>query len=654
MMVGDPSWQDELERAADLAVEFGDVHEAAALGDALIWGHLFTGDPTQCARVAGNLIAATADVATGWNRYFRAASLLARAHVEGDHESVCSEGERLLRQPLTDRTRDLLTAAMVFCLLDGGRDLDAVELAEADWDRVWRRSREDTARATAGWVLTEAQWLAGNPQRALEVADQVSTLDVPGYVGVVGSATMAAWAARALDQAPPASTARARHVALPELPGRHAGGRGAARRLACRRERRLRAGRGGVRGGEHPLLPAGALGRRRRRGRGRRPWPSRAPPARARAGRGPLPPGLAGPAPRRHPATPRRPSLVQAGRRRAAPHRRPGDGTGGPWPADRGHRPLAAGEPGHRRVAHPRRDASNRGTDAGAGRRAERHRGQPGLGGRASWSSATRSTGACGSGAVRTASPTTARTSHSLPESPWWLGPGRWCRVRSSTRATSPRSCWRSCGERASMSWCRRRAAAWWLSLLDALGRLGMDLTVAERAATVDLDDGDIRLLLLLGGGASIDEAGRELGLSRRTTQRRLEAARRRLGVSTNREAIGLVTAGSDLPARVRTGTARPLRAAPPAGLRPGGRAGGGGGERARMIALSPRRRGGRSRQALRLRAGTCAQIGSRRPDTTRSAVDRVRRPTARSERTGSCRPTRPGVDLVASGRAGR
>ena len=95
---------------------------------------------------------------------------------------------------------------MVFCLLDGGRDLDAVELAEADWDRVWRRSREDTARATAGWVLTEAQWLAGNPQRALEVADQVSTLDVPGYVGVVGSATMAAWAARALDQAPPAST----------------------------------------------------------------------------------------------------------------------------------------------------------------------------------------------------------------------------------------------------------------------------------------------------------------------------------------------------------------------------------------------------------------------------------------------------------------
>ena len=107
------------------------MHEAAALGDALIWGHLFTGDPTQCARVAGNLIAATADVATGWNRYFRAASLLARAHVEGDHESVCSEGERLLRQPLTDRTRDLLTAAMVFGLLDGGRDLDAVELSRS-------------------------------------------------------------------------------------------------------------------------------------------------------------------------------------------------------------------------------------------------------------------------------------------------------------------------------------------------------------------------------------------------------------------------------------------------------------------------------------------------------------------------------------------
>ena len=87
-------------------------------------------------------------------------------------------------------------------------------------------------------------------------------------------------------------------------------------------------------------------------------------------------------------------------------------------------------------------------------------------------------------------------------------------------------------------------------ALLDALGRLGMDLTVAERRASAGLDEGDLRLLLLLGRGASIDEAGRELGLSRRTTQRRLEAARRRLGVSTNREAIGRVTAGSEPPAR--------------------------------------------------------------------------------------------------------
>ena len=53
MMAGDRSWQDELERAADLAVEFGNVHEAATLGDTLIWGHLFTGDPTQCARGRG-------------------------------------------------------------------------------------------------------------------------------------------------------------------------------------------------------------------------------------------------------------------------------------------------------------------------------------------------------------------------------------------------------------------------------------------------------------------------------------------------------------------------------------------------------------------------------------------------------------------------
>ena len=87
-------------------------------------------------------------------------------------------------------------------------------------------------------------------------------------------------------------------------------------------------------------------------------------------------------------------------------------------------------------------------------------------------------------------------------------------------------------------------------ALLDALGRLGLDLTVEDRTVAVELDEPDIQLLTLLGRGGSIDEAGRELGFSRRTAQRRLEAARRRLGVATNREALALVAAGSPVTSR--------------------------------------------------------------------------------------------------------
>ena len=76
--------------------------------------------------------------------------------------------------------------------------------------------------------------------------------------------------------------------------------------------------------------------------------------------------------------------------------------------------------------------------------------------------------------------------------------------------------------------------------LVDALRRLGLDVGT-DAAPEIPLADDDRRLLDLLGAGASIDEVARTLGYSRRTIQRRLEAARRHLGVATNREAIAVV-----------------------------------------------------------------------------------------------------------------
>jgi DNA-binding NarL/FixJ family response regulator len=66
------------------------------------------------------------------------------------------------------------------------------------------------------------------------------------------------------------------------------------------------------------------------------------------------------------------------------------------------------------------------------------------------------------------------------------------------------------------------------------------------------------RLLELLGAGLSITDAARDLGLSLRTAERRLAEARRRLGATTNAQAIaclwghGLVAVDTRLTRRER------------------------------------------------------------------------------------------------------
>ena len=89
---------------------------------------------------------------------------------------------------------------------------------------------------------------------------------------------------------------------------------------------------------------------------------------------------------------------------------------------------------------------------------------------------------------------------HSLPESPWWLGPGQVVRgpiVDESDLTQVVLAIVRGASVDVVVPPSSSSLVA---SLFDALGRLGLDLTVAERAATVNLDEGDIRLLLLLGG----------------------------------------------------------------------------------------------------------------------------------------------------------
>lgn len=74
---------------------------------------------------------------------------------------------------------------------------------------------------------------------------------------------------------------------------------------------------------------------------------------------------------------------------------------------------------------------------------------------------------------------------------------------------------------------------------LDDLRRLDpVDHVTPDRAPSVRLDREQRALLGLLAEGLSLGEAAHELGLSRRTADRRLAAARRILNVQTTAEAI--------------------------------------------------------------------------------------------------------------------
>ena len=74
--------------------------------------------------------------------------------------------------------------------------------------------------------------------------------------------------------------------------------------------------------------------------------------------------------------------------------------------------------------------------------------------------------------------------------------------------------------------------------LVDDLRRLGQDHRTGEPDAGRGLTPDERRLLDGLADGKTLGEAAAELHLSRRTADRRLASARRKLGVDTTAEAV--------------------------------------------------------------------------------------------------------------------
>jgi DNA-binding NarL/FixJ family response regulator len=214
LMTNDAGWQEHLERAGRLAQANDDMHNAVVTFDALLFGHLLSGDAARARPIAEDMVRLTEDSSPAWNRYFRASALLAALHVDGDYTTVLEQGRRLLDFPLTKRAREMLTGVVALALADTGDDEPALALARKGVEAA----SDDGARSTATWALAETHWLAGR-REAIVASNAAFDLAVGGYPGRVNAVLIGQWARR--DEGTPCDT-RARDVvalAFPNLAG---------------------------------------------------------------------------------------------------------------------------------------------------------------------------------------------------------------------------------------------------------------------------------------------------------------------------------------------------------------------------------------------------------------------------------------------------
>ncbi len=164
LMAGDPRWIDALELAGDLVVAADDVHNAVTVFDTMVFGHLLSGDPTRCRPLTSSMIELTEATSAAWNGYFRAAALLFALHVDAEHREVLAEVGPLLGRRLSPKTREMVGPVHALALADGGRELDAIDVALA----AVERAADDTALSMSLWALAEVSWLSGEAERAVD------------------------------------------------------------------------------------------------------------------------------------------------------------------------------------------------------------------------------------------------------------------------------------------------------------------------------------------------------------------------------------------------------------------------------------------------------------------------------------------------------
>src|SRR4029078_8102754 len=136
-----------------------------------------------------------------------------RMNVVGDHHAVLEEARVLAGRRLTVKSGEALRTATALALIDGGYDLDAVELATESL----RNASDDSARSTASWVLAAALWLSGEAERAIDVRDARLDFTAAGFPGAVNTAVIGLWARHDLDRPLDARTIAGTGSGFPNL-----------------------------------------------------------------------------------------------------------------------------------------------------------------------------------------------------------------------------------------------------------------------------------------------------------------------------------------------------------------------------------------------------------------------------------------------------
>lgn len=196
---GRPGWEPLLLRAVDAARRADEPDVECMAANNLVTMHESDGSPVRGREVGATMAARARDLGLGsWALQFDAMVASLDYHA-GSFQAALEALERIDLEGADARTREQAATTRSLILVDLGRDEDVRQALEA---RLADGPNDPHALAPALQVLAEVELLGGRAQRALERTAQLLAVGGDGPLGALGRVTEA-WACHDLDREPP-------------------------------------------------------------------------------------------------------------------------------------------------------------------------------------------------------------------------------------------------------------------------------------------------------------------------------------------------------------------------------------------------------------------------------------------------------------------